>query len=247
MQIACCKTNTKSIKLYGTYQWGDYPECETSPDCLNDTYNWLTAWSGSGSGGLKCNDLTNDLSNPILGVQLRNYCCSIKPGLRFIDCGLYRDVGPAPDNMPDGFCRSGCPNDRVRVALDTEVPACSSAAVGGMATCCRTDYYDEVLVPNEKLKAYEEAMADWVQNENYPNPYKVFSKRRRSLSSSSTELAVRADKVQDITVHVLLANLIARIGSPTMLDQQTRIWNNGLRDEYEYLQITYISNYIRQN
>ncbi|KAM6527647.1 hypothetical protein FALCPG4_008698 [Fusarium falciforme] len=206
------------MKLYGTCQWGDYPECKTSPDCPNDTYNWLTAWSGSSSGGLKCNDLTNDIGNPILGVQLRNYCCSVKPGLRFIDCGLYRDVGPAPDNMPDGFCRSGCPNDRVRVALDTEVPACSSAVVGGIATCCRIDYYDE-----------------------------VFSKRRRSWSSSSssTELAVRADKIKDITIHVMLTNLIARIGSSPMLAQQTRIWNDAVR--YEYLQITYISNYIRQN
>ncbi|KAJ4228745.1 hypothetical protein NW757_014138 [Fusarium falciforme] len=247
VQTACCKTNTKSMKLYGTCQWGDYPECETSPECPNDTYNWLTASSGSGSGGLKCNDRTNDLGSPIIGVQLRNYCCSVKPGLRFIDCSLHRDVGPAPDNMPDGFCRSGCPNDRVRVALDTEVPSCSSAVVGGMTTCCRTDYYDEVLVPNEKLKAYQQAMADWVENETCPNPFKVFTKRRRSLSSSSssTELAVRADKMEDITIHVMLTNIIARVGSAPMLDQQIRIWNDAVR--YEYLGITYISNYIRQN
>jgi hypothetical protein len=88
-------------------------------------------------------------------------------------------------------------------------------------------------------------MADWVENETCPNPFKVFSKRRRSLSSSSTELAVRADKIQDITIHVMLTNLIARIGSSPMLAQQTRIWNDAVR--YEYLQITYISNYIRQN
>ncbi|KAM5351164.1 hypothetical protein ACJ41O_003887 [Fusarium nematophilum] len=243
VQTACCKTNTKSMKVYGTCRWGEYPECDTSPECLDDYYNWPVASSSSGSGGLKCNDLTNDIGLPILGVQRRNYCCSVKPDMRFIDCNIYRDVGPAPDNMPDGFCRSGCPDDRVRVAIDTEVSTCSAAGVGGQATCCKTNYYDEVLVPNEKLKAYEEAMADWVESETCPNPYKVFSKRH--LSSSSTNLDVRADKVEDITAHVLLTNLLARVGSQVMLDQQSRIWNDAVR--YEYLQITYISNYIRQN
>ncbi|KAJ4176347.1 hypothetical protein NW755_014461 [Fusarium falciforme] len=238
VQTACCKTNTKSMKLYGTCQWGDYPECETSPDCP-DNY-WLTAWSGSGSGALKCNDRVNDIGNAILGVQLRNYCCITKPGERFIDCTLHRSVGPAPDNSI-GFCRSGCPDDRVRVALDTQETSCSG---GGMATCCRTDYYDEVLVPNDKLKAYDEAMAAWVESETCPNPYNVFTKRRRSLSSS-TGVAARSDDIDDITVHLLLTNLIARIGSDVMLDQETGIWNNRVR--YEYLQLTYISNYIRQN
>ncbi|KAF4989554.1 hypothetical protein FDECE_14673 [Fusarium decemcellulare] len=145
--------------------------------------------------------------------------------------------------MPDGFCRSGCPSDRVRVALDTESPICSVAGVGRQATCCKTSYYDEVLVPNEKLQAYEDAMNEWVKSETCPNPSKIFSKRH--LSSSSTELAVRADKVGDISVQDLLIRIIAGIGSQVMLDQYRRIWNAAV--QYEYLQITYISNYIRNN
>ncbi|UPK92824.1 hypothetical protein LCI18_003759 [Fusarium solani-melongenae] len=166
MQMACCKTNTKSMKLYGTCQWGDYPECETSPDCP-DNY-WLMAWSGSGSGALKCNDRVNDIGNAILSVQLRNYCCINKPGERFIDCTLHRSIGPAPDNSIS-FCRSGCPDDQVRV-----------------------------LVPNDKLKAYDEAIAAWVKSETCPNPYNVFTKHRRSLSSS-TRVAAWSDDIDDIT------------------------------------------------
>ncbi|KAF4984898.1 hypothetical protein FDECE_17002 [Fusarium decemcellulare] len=95
VQTACCKANTKSMKVYGTCQWGAYPECDTSPDCPDEYYNWPIASSASGSGGMKCNDRKNDVGLPIIGVQMRNYCCNTKPDMRFIDCKIYRDVGPA--------------------------------------------------------------------------------------------------------------------------------------------------------
>ncbi|KAF4969335.1 hypothetical protein FSARC_3410 [Fusarium sarcochroum] len=243
VQTACCKTDTKSMRVYDTCRWGDYPECNTSPECPGDYYSWPMASSGSGSGALKCNDKVNDFDTPILGVQMRNYCCSVKPDLRFIDCQVFRDVGPAPKDVPPGFCRSGCPNDRVRVALDTAFHTCT-AENSGQATCCKTEYYSEVLEPTEKYEAYKKAMADWVENETCPNPKKVFTKRGLS-SPSSTELAVRDDKVEDITIDLMLKYILADIGSPIILDAITRIWDDAV--EYTYLQITYISNYIRQN
>ncbi|KAF5576582.1 hypothetical protein FPANT_10866 [Fusarium pseudoanthophilum] len=239
VQTACCKPDTESMRLYATCQWGAYPECNTSPECPGDYYSWPMASSGSGSGALKCNDLKNDLGTPIIGVQMRNYCCNPKPGLRFIDCQVRRDVGPAPDADLDGFCLSGCPSDRVRVALDTAFHTCTSKLGSGQATCCKTDYSKEVSVPNEKLEVYSKVMDDWVKSKTCPNPDKVLGKR------STTDLVVRGDLIEDITVFLLLRNLITRPGSDVMLAQQVRIWDGAIDEEY--LQYTYISTYIRQN
>ncbi|RYC80923.1 hypothetical protein BFJ63_vAg16191 [Fusarium oxysporum f. sp. narcissi] len=243
VQTACCKPNTVSMKLYDTCRWGAYPECNTSPECPGDYYNWPMASSGSGSGALKCNDLKNDLGTPIIGVQMRNYCCNTKPGLRFIDCQVRRDYGPAPDaDDLAGYCRSGCPSDRVRVALDTAFHTCTSKLGGGQATCCKTDYSEEVLVPNEKIAVYRKVMDDWVKGGTCPNPDKVLGKR------STTDLVVRDDPIKDITIFLLLRNLITHTGSDVMLAQQVHIWNDGVdaMDE-EYLRYTYISTYIRRN
>ncbi|KAF9775553.1 hypothetical protein IL306_006324, partial [Fusarium sp. DS 682] len=246
VQTACCKTNTESMKVYDTCRWGAYPECNTSPECPDDYYNWPMASSGSGSGALRCNDLKNDLGTPIIGVQMRNYCCNTKPDLRFIDCQVRRDVGPAPDGDLAGFCRSGCPSDRVRVALDTAFHTCTSRLGGGQATCCKTDYSHKEFEPNEKIAAYKAAMADWIENETCPNPSKVLKKRGLS-SSSSTELVVRAEHIVDIAPHELLTDILLYVGSPAMLASKRLIWNDAVKENYTYLQVTYMSNYIRNN
>ncbi|KAL9560672.1 hypothetical protein ACKAV7_015163 [Fusarium commune] len=242
VQTACCKPDTVSMRVYDTCRWGEYPECNTSPECPGDYYNWPMASSGSGSGALRCNGLKNDLGTPIIGVQMRNYCCNTKPGLRFIDCQVRRDFGPAPDGEDlDGFCRSGCPSNRVRVALDTAFHTCTSDLGGGQVTCCKTDYYAEVPVANEKIAVYKQAMTDWLENETCPNPAKVLGKR------SDTDLVAREDDIDDISAYLLLRNCLSETGSEVMLAQEVNIWNSAIRARYEYLQITYISNYIRQN
>ncbi|EMT62866.1 hypothetical protein FOC4_g10001062 [Fusarium odoratissimum] len=186
----CCPPNYDipicgCMRVYDTCRWGAYPECNTSPECPGDYYNWPMASSGSGSGALRCNDLKNDLGTPIIGVQMRNYCCNTKPGLRFIDCQVRRDFGPAPDGEDlAGYCRSGCPSDRVRVALDT---------------------------------------------------------------AFHTYLVVREDDIDDISSYLLLRNILSETGSPVMLAQEVNIWNSAVRARYEFLQITYISSYIRDN
>jgi hypothetical protein len=84
-------------------------------------------------------------------------------------------------------------------------------------------------------------MADWLENETCPNPSKVLGKR------FTTDLVVREDDIDDISSYLLLRNILSETGSPVMLAQEVNIWNSAIRARYEYLQITYISSYIRQN
>ncbi|CAG2015259.1 unnamed protein product, partial [Fusarium graminearum] len=192
VQTACCETKSESMKVYGTCKWGEYPECDASPDCPYEDWSWPLASSSSGSGGGKCNDRKNELGTPIIGVQARNYCCKTDPDMRFIDCEVKRDIGPYPKDEPiSGFCRSGCPSDRVRVALDTQTHLCAGPGIGGQATCCKTTYNHEHWVDNDKVAAYKKAMTDWVEDQTCPNPSKIFKR-----GSSSTDLVARDGKIQ---------------------------------------------------
>ncbi|KAF5720971.1 hypothetical protein FMUND_3874 [Fusarium mundagurra] len=245
VQTACCKTNSNSMKVYETCRWDEYPDCDTDPKCGDSDDSWPIARSAAGSGGLQCKARKNSLGHDTIGFQERNYCCSQKPGLRFQDCKTYRDVGPMIAGQPDEVCRSGCPSDRVRVAIDWPNPPCSDYTVGGQATCCKTDYNAEVWEPNEKLAAFKEAMDDWIEDEYCPNPSKIFSKR--DVLSSSTELAVRADKLGNTTPLELLTRILGLIGTQAMIAEYRRIWNNAVQVRYPWLQTTYMSRYIRDN
>ncbi|KAH6957703.1 hypothetical protein BKA56DRAFT_562252 [Ilyonectria sp. MPI-CAGE-AT-0026] len=126
----CCPGKQKQptcgcMKVYGTCEWGAYPDCDGQEKCPNPTgdssKNYIWAGSSSGSGGGQCDDKKNGLGLKVPGTQLRKFCCDVaNPNLRFTDCQWFKDVGPAPDSNPNGFCRSGCPADRVRVAIDTD-------------------------------------------------------------------------------------------------------------------------------
>ncbi|KAH7202898.1 uncharacterized protein BKA55DRAFT_698813 [Fusarium redolens] len=124
---------------------------------------------------------------------MRIYYCKTKPGLRFIDCQVRRDFGSAPEGDLDGFCRSGCSSDRVRMILDTAFYTYTSKLEGEQDPCCKLNYYDEVLVPNDKITAYKEIMADWLENETCPNPAKGLGKR------SVTYPVVQEDGIDDIS------------------------------------------------
>ncbi|CAF3591564.1 unnamed protein product [Fusarium graminearum] len=184
--LFCCPADedTPSMKVYGTCKWGEYPECDASPDCPYEDWSWPLASSSSGSGGGKCNDRKNELGTPIIGVQARNYCCKTDPDMRFIDCEVRRDIGPYPKDEPIyGFCRSGCPSDR------------------------------------------------------------IFKR-----GSSSTDLVARDGKIQLVTSHDILTDLIALAGPAALLPKMRLEWNTAMRAaNYTYLQMTYISRYIREN
>ncbi|KAF7544087.1 hypothetical protein G7Z17_g10230 [Cylindrodendrum hubeiense] len=255
-QSACCTTDVKSMKLYGTCEWGAYPDCDSQEKCPapsgDSAKNYLWAGSASGSGGGKCDDPKNSLGLTIPGTQLRKFCCSAtNTNLRFTDCQWYKDVGPAPDPNPKGFCRSGCPSDRVRVALDTQAAVCTKGG-GGMARCCKTSFNDEFEVENPKLDAYRSAMKEWIDNPTCPNPASVFT-RREYLSgdvvanaslATETGLALREIKIHDITAQLLLIAILSRVGSDDMLEEMGKIWDSYIDNNFPYLTRSYLKSFM---
>jgi chitinase len=120
-QSACCETDTSSMELYGKCHWGPAPDC-FDVCAAGETF---VAHSATGSGGAICKKSPQ-------AWDLRPYCCSAQEeNSRWGDCQLYESVGFGPAKQ--GFCRSGCPTDRIRVAMEGSGDYCKQ---GAMSTCC---------------------------------------------------------------------------------------------------------------
>ncbi|KAH1913703.1 hypothetical protein KXW47_005080 [Aspergillus fumigatus] len=114
-QAACCTTTTNSTKL-----------------------NTEIASSTTGSGGASCNGLQGRFIGDLGKLQERKYCCDNNADEQWDDCQWYTDVGLAPAGRRNS-CRTGCPDDRVRVAMDMWGNDCLGKG-GGRAKCCKANY-----------------------------------------------------------------------------------------------------------
>ncbi|KAM6526029.1 hypothetical protein FSOLCH5_002160 [Fusarium solani] len=134
-QSACCTKGSSNTKLYEPCSWTDGPEC--------DDYNCASGLdkvvlSSMGSGGAACSARHLSVQNGEFDWQERKYCCKQEENHKWDDCQIYNNLGPGPSD-DETFCRSGCPSDRVRVALDSlpNRPDKRLACMrGAKAQCC---------------------------------------------------------------------------------------------------------------
>ncbi|KAF4943273.1 hypothetical protein FSARC_14968 [Fusarium sarcochroum] len=162
-QSACCTTNVNSMNVYSTCEWGTYPDCDSQEGCPkadgDESKNILMARSSTGSGGGRCDSTKN-------GLQQRKYCCHAsdsQSGLR--DCQWFGDIGPSPRNAPKGFRKTGCPSDRLRVAMDMST---DETSMGGLAMCCKASYGYKEGVDENMLDAFKAALEAWVKKPDCP-------------------------------------------------------------------------------
>ncbi|KAH7202902.1 uncharacterized protein BKA55DRAFT_600509 [Fusarium redolens] len=255
-QAGCCTTDATSMKVYQTCQWGSYPDCDSDGECPGknmDSHNTkLLAYSASGSGGGKCNQKKNELGTNVPGVQLQKYCCDVHDeDIRFEDCQIMKDVGPFPDKpgLSPYYCRSGCPPDRIRVAMDTEVEPCSYAKIGGWAFCCKSSFGYKKRNENPKVTGIKDVIRHWANEPTCPNKRNDLDKRSSSpedISANTTtdiELFSRADDVS-IDIGDILGDILSRTGSPDILDAAETSWDNLVEPVFPELTIRNIKRYL---
>ncbi|KAK2675028.1 Ankyrin repeat [Fusarium oxysporum f. sp. vasinfectum] len=202
----------------------------------------LLAYSGSGSGGGVCNQKKNELGTNVPSVQLQKYCCDVHDeDIRFEDCQIMKDVGPFPDKpgLSPYYCRSGCPPDRIRVAMDTEVEPCSYAKIGGWAFCCKSSFGYKKRNQNPKVTAIKDVIRHWANEPTCPNKRSDLDKR----SSSPEELFSRAD-TGSIDIDDILGDILSRTGSPDILDAAETSWDNLVEPVFPELTIKNIKRYL---
>ncbi|KAJ4039046.1 hypothetical protein NW761_010337 [Fusarium oxysporum] len=212
----------------------------------------LLAYSGSGSGGGVCNQKKNELGTNVPSVQLQKYCCDVhNEDIRFEDCQIMKDVGPFPDKpgLSPYYCRSGCPPDRIRVAMDTEVEPCSYAKIGGWAFCCKSSFGYKKRNQNPKVTAIKDVIRHWANEPTCPNKRSDLDKRSSSpegISANTTtdiELFSRAD-TGSIDIDDILGDILSRTGSPDILDAAETSWDNLVEPVFPELTIKNIKRYL---
>ncbi|RYP56698.1 hypothetical protein DL771_011637 [Monosporascus sp. 5C6A] len=256
-QAACCTTNHKSMRLYTTCEWGEKPMCDAQEGCPNSPFSELLAVSSSGTGGGSCNMRSAGVPASTWVLQEQKFCCDTSDKQRtFSDCEWYDGIGPRPDGSTEDWCRSGCPGDRVRVALDMLATECFGKGVaGGQARCCVPSYSDTIEVENPKLDAWRAALEDYTRDPTCPNPGPIgslkaltrpvesidaeeeaeepFSMQASMLSNGSAAgLVKRAGRSTISTTESLLLNLLTMTGSKSMLEAQEEIWNDFMPEEF---------------
>lgn len=134
-QAACCTTGKKSMELYDQCGWTESPMCMLG-SCSSSQEE--VARSPSGSGNAVCNvEIWNHpYGDGTVKIQERKLCCDQEDNKKWDDCQWYDNLGPGKDD--DKYCRSGCPSDRVRVAMDAywNKDGNFECARGARARCC---------------------------------------------------------------------------------------------------------------
>ncbi|KAF2743763.1 glycoside hydrolase family 18 protein [Sporormia fimetaria CBS 119925] len=239
-QAACCTWDTDSMRLYQKCEWGQYPVCNSQEGCpgTDRSKYALLALSSGGSGGASCNVWK---ANP-LEVQQRKYCCDFSnPETTFTDCEWYDNIGVGPASAPANFCRSGCPNDRVRVAMDQWSQGCFPGGGGAKAMCCVPKFSEVVEVENPKLDAWRSDMREFMENPVCANPGPITN----SLSLQKRQKQNPIGERPAVTgVESLLLALVVKVGTSAMLEAMGSIWDTAVREKFPNLRIAKLRDFL---
>lgn len=238
---ACCTVDVISMKTYYQCEWNGQPgNCDIAsipswPDrgCFPQIYPVEVAMTGRGSGAIWCGNYGSG------GPQERTYCCTPQSPTRgqFVNCNWYNNIGVVPGGWPDGFCRSGCPSNKVKIGLDS-----NSCNIGGVsAYCCEADYNIVQDIRDDPIYIiWASAMQDVTAG-----TFTCITKRlARDHIGFGSSIAKRATSLDSVFAAQLLYTIL-RDGESTPLSHAgTDLWNNAIGGIYAYLTTTNLLKYI---
>ncbi|KAM0313290.1 hypothetical protein ACHAPQ_012074 [Fusarium lateritium] len=114
-QAACCTTGSKSMELHDQCSWSQSPMCMLG-SCSSGQNEVALSPTGSGSAVCNVEVYNHPYGDGRVKIQERKLCCTEKDDKKWDDCKWYDNLGFGKDQ--ENWCRSGCPNDRVRVSMD---------------------------------------------------------------------------------------------------------------------------------
>lgn len=224
-QAACCFGTATAMHLHNQCSWSkDFPNCN-SGQCASD--NSELAKSMTGSGGAFCKQIGggDPFSNTKPPRQERKYCCrdDLKDQ-RWTDCEWESHIGVFPMDWASssGFCLSGCPSDKVRVAMDHNTKECTR---GARAKCC-TPAYSTIV---KKSPKEDEELADALEM-FLDNP--VCTNNTQSYRYDSQE--------------TVIARLSAILYGSVSLDT-VNTWDSKIGAKYKYLKYKSIREWARDD
>jgi chitinase len=257
-QAACCTTDTKSMKLYTTCEWGTYPMCNEQARCpgSDSSKKTLVAESSGGTGGGSCNMWAyGGPGSDVLELQQRKLCCdTATEKQKWGDCDWYTNIGFAPSGAPEKFCRSGCPSDRVRVAMDQWSTDCLvGGGGGGKSRCCIPSYNDTFEEENPKIEDYRFELKAYMDDPKCDNPGSILS-FRASMNMTITNGTMAPFRTDSLTIEAnsegvksangILLLLVTKSTNQAMLEALEKVWDDTIGDKWSNLKISHLRDYL---
>ncbi|KAJ9194064.1 CAZyme family GH18 [Paecilomyces variotii] len=246
-QAACCESSKDSMKLYTTLEWSRAPYCDSGECPWSDSAKTKTlVTSTTGSGGAICNMRAAGYpGSGIFVVQERMLCYNDGiQDMSWDSCAWYDSEGPVPAGRSNSFCRSQCPSDRVRVAMDGYSQQCLGKG-GSRAYCCVPGYYD--VIENPDLTNFRDSLQNFVTEPTCPK-HDSYSRRKRShdgRGTAETSLMERDVTLDRYTMVVTVMSALLRARSYTALQQQqANIWDSVVPSMYPDLTMSNIRSFM---
>ncbi|KAF5227461.1 hypothetical protein FAUST_11765 [Fusarium austroamericanum] len=200
-QAACCTTGSKSMELHDQCSWTEAPMCMNG-FCSSGQNE--VALSPTGSGGAVCNMETFSWGGGGK-VQERKLCCNEKDDKKWDDCQWYDNLGFGKDQ--EGWCRSGCPNDRVRVSMDKywNKDSAFGCRGGARSRCCIPKYATIIKRESSQDEILRDALTAFLKEPVCASdgPGWTFSSvSRRDLSMSASEMGMPKEEKRQAHVHM---------------------------------------------
>lgn len=160
-QAACCTTGKKSMELHDQCDWTESPMCMAG-SCSSGQDEVVRSPSGSGNAVCNVESWSRDGN---IKIQERKLCCEQEENKKWDDCQWYDNLGPGKDD--DKYCRSGCPSDRVRVAMDkywNKDGGGFNCARGARAKCCIPKHQSIVERDTSQNEVLRDALESFIQS-----------------------------------------------------------------------------------
>ncbi|KAB8225906.1 hypothetical protein BDV33DRAFT_198320 [Aspergillus novoparasiticus] len=200
-QAACCKGGGDSLALYRTTEWSRWPECAKG-ECpwADSSIDEILTASSSGSGAAYCeleyNMFTNDGPLPDHMWASRKICYKKEDKKSLTHCGWYSTEGYIPSGRDEDYCKSSCPDGKIRMAMDGLQTTCWQKG-GARSYCCNPDYYEENVVEDEAISKFRTALIRWLQSPVCPASDYMTGLLSRSID---TPLDAFNTIVEDLTI-----------------------------------------------
>ncbi|KAJ5869329.1 CAZyme family GH18 [Penicillium solitum] len=252
-QAACCTTDTPSMKIYSKCDWeGKARKCNGK--CPSGKTE--VALSTSGSGDVFCNPTAFHYTwngQEADDWERRSYCCTEEDDLKWSECEWRDDIGFADvDDVVDGYCLPGCPDDYVRVAIDKHGGGCKGS--GGRAKCCLPKYSTTTKRSyTSEEKDVEDLVKSFMKDPTCDLEYEF--KRdldglnflplwNTSMIKYSGSLARRSPSKELETMESVLYSLVISYAAHAVY---TEIWNKYVVSVYSNLAAHTIRTYLNTN
>ncbi|KAF3481753.1 symbiotic chitinase [Arthroderma uncinatum] len=248
-QAACCKVEKRSMGAYRNVEWSRYPDCD-SGHCpfVNQYNNQVLVRSETGSGGATCKPkYSGNRLNPISGWESRALCYGTKRTNDTLEDCFGNDFsgGIGNPHYDSALCLLGCPEDKIRLAMDTHSNECAFTG-GANSFCCRPSVYTERTQTNPRITDFREALNRYLDKQQCPaeRPFDLSFLPISGVSHGS--IAKRDESLpKDLEILITtLGDLFQALTYTALQRKQVEDWDTGVRSTYPNLVMKSLKTFI---